>query len=338
MKDAKLNARLSAEIIAKRFEIASKWAKQAFHFACELDWIGDADQYPEGSAERELAQVRDQVDWDLNDCCRRFAAYRRGRAEKTLFPDLLCDTVGERMGDGPDALHLLRRYHALFGEGTSKDDEVLPETFPDAFTWDTYQRVCALTELAEKYPKHLRHCAKHMPGWPMIVSHHLDCTQEFRRIAELLEIGAEYPLAAGHRRRRGTETPMLRYLEPLVWRLHVLRKVLIETEKTRGHEEFAGRLSPDWWDFPDKPPTPQIVEILKAVPQLPALTRKTARQWSSKVIVPIILSEDAGTPETCKVAAFRNIWRHKSVKSQATFRSRLHSAVTDTLQRFGRPD
>jgi hypothetical protein len=153
----------------------------------------------------------------------------------------------------------------------------------------------------------------------------------------LLELGADYPLAVGPRKRRGTETPLLHYLEPLVWRLHVLRKVLIETEKTRGHEDFTRRLKPIWWDFMDTPPTPEVVAILKGVPSLPPLMQKTALEWSRKVIVPIILTEDAGTQETCEIPSLRNIWRHRSVKSRATFRSRLHSAVTDTLQRFGRP-
>jgi hypothetical protein len=329
--------KFSAEIIAERFRTMERWAKEAFDFARALDWLGDANQHPEGSEQRELAQVRDQVDWDLNDCCRHFAVLRRVRAETTRFHDLLCDVVVERMGDGPDALRLMRRYHALFGDETGKDGEVVPETFPDTFAWDTYLRVSALAEQAEQYPKHIRHSARAMHGWPMIVSHHLDGTHEFRRLAELLELGADYPLAVGPRKRRGTETPLLHYLEPLVWRLHVLRKVLIETEKTRGHEDFTRRLKPIWWDFMDTPPTPEVVAILKGVPSLPPLMQKTALEWSRKVIVPIILTEDAGTQETCEIPSLRNIWRHRSVKSRATFRSRLHSAVTDTLQRFGRP-
>lgn len=328
----------SVEIIAERFLTVQKWAREAFDFARELDWLGDANQHPEGSDQRELALVRDKVDHEFNRCCRELAAFRRGRAETTHFPDLLIDVVGEHMGDGPDALRLMRRYHALFGDGTEPNGDVTPETFPDMFAWDTYLRVCALAELAEHYPEHIRHSARQMHGWPMIVSHHVDGAHEFQRMAELLELGVSYPLAVGPRKRRGTETPLLRYLDPLVWRLHTLRTILIETEKTRGNEDFMRRLNPFWWDYPEKPPTPEIVAILKGVPSLPSLTRKTAREWSRQVIVPIIMAEDAGTQETCEIPALRNIWRHRSVKSQATFRSRLHSAVTDTLQRFGRPD
>jgi hypothetical protein len=330
--------KFSAEIIAERFRTMERWAGEAFHFARELDWLGDAKKHPEGSEQRELAEVRDQVDDVLNRCLRHVEVFRRARAETTHFEDLLCDVVCDRMGDGQDALRLMRRYHALSGDGTEANGDVTPETFPDMFAWDTYQRVSSLADLVEKYPKHIQHSARQMHGWPMIVSHHLDCVPEFQRLAELLEIGAEYPLAVGPRKRRGTETPMLHYLEPLICRLHVLRTVLIETEKTRGHEDFARRLYPFWWDYTDKPPTPEVVAILKLVPTLPALTQQTAREWSRKVIVPIILIEDAGTRETCEIPALRNIWRHRSVKSKATFRSRLHSAVTDTLQRFGRAD
>jgi hypothetical protein len=208
--------------------------------------------------------------------------------------------------------------------------------FPEAFAWDVYERVSALSELASQFPKQIQCSAREMHGWPMIVSHHLDFRHEFERLAELLEVGAEYPLDVGPRQRRGSETRLLRYLDPLVYRLHVLRKVLIETEQTRGHEDFKGRLSPIWWDYLDKPPTPEVVAILKEVPALPPLTQKEACKWSSEVIVPIIMAEDAGTAETCKIQALRSIWNHKSVKSRATFQSHLHSAVTDTLQRFAR--
>jgi hypothetical protein len=330
--------KFSTGIITERCRIVKKWAEEALDFATALDWLGDAKQHPEGSEERELAQVRDHVDDALNRCCRWLDVFRRARAETTRCEDLLIDECSQRMGDGHDALHLMRRYHELSAEETGDNDGAVPDTFPDAFAWDTYVRVSALAELAEEFPKCIRHSARQMHGWPMIVSHHLDGRHEFERMAELLEIGGDYPLAVGARKRRGTKTPLLWYLEPLVWRLHVLRTVLIETEKTRGQEEFKGRLYGTWWDFPDKAPTPQVIALLKKVPALPPLTRKTAREWSTKIIVPIILTQDAGSRETCEIPALRNIWRHRSVKSVATFRSRLHSAVSDTLQRFGRQD
>jgi len=325
-------------IVADRFRTAEKWADEAFDFACKLDWLGNAKQHPEGSEHRDLALVRDKVDNALNRFGRRFDAIRRVRTEATHCTNMLVDVAVQRRGDASDALHLMRRYDALRGDEGDANGDPPSETFPDSFVGDTYLRVSALPELAEQFPKHIRHSARDMHGWPMIVSHHLDCTHEFQRIAELLELGADYPLAAGPRKRRGTETPLLHHLEPLVWRLHVLRSVLIKTEQTRGNEKFEGRLYWLWWQFPEKPPKPEIVAILKTVPHLPGLTQKTAGEWSGKAIVPIILIEDAADRETCKIPALRNTWRHKSVKSVAIFRSRLHSAVQDTLRRFARSD
>ena len=117
----------------------------------------------------------------------------------------------------------------------------------------------------------------------------------------------------------------------------MLREILIESAETRGQEEFVQRIHCFWWQSPDPEPEAEEIAILRLVPSLPPLTRKTAREWSRRVIVPLILLDDAGTRETCEVPALRNIWQHRSVKSRATFQSRLHSAVTDTLQRFGRP-
>lgn len=115
----------------------------------------------------------------------------------------------------------MRREMELFPE-TAGDPG--PETFPDSFAWDTYLRVSALAGLAEEFPKHLQHSARQMHGWPMIVSHHIDGRAEFERVAGRLELGADYPLNVAPRKKRGTETPLLRYLEPHVWRLHILRE------------------------------------------------------------------------------------------------------------------
>jgi hypothetical protein len=287
MNPSNQKPKFSAVIIAERFRTAVRWTAEAFDFARELDWLGDANQHPEGSEQRELALVRDGVDHQLNRCCREIEFFRRGRADSTRFPDLLIDVVHQQMGDGSDALHLMQRYHALFGDGTEPNGDVGSETLPDCFAWDTYLRVCDLAKLAEHFPKHIRHSARDMHGWPMIVSHHLDITPEFQRLAELLELGADYPLAVGPRKRRGTETPLLSYLDPLVWRLNTLRTILIDTEKTHAHEDFTIRLTPFWWEHGEEPPSTEMLAILKLVPALPPLTQKTAAEWSRKVIVPM---------------------------------------------------
>lgn len=128
----------------------------------------------------------------------------------------------------------------------------------------------------------------------MIVSHHLDGRAEFARVAERLELGVDYPLNVAPRKKRGTETPLLRYLEPHVWRLHVLREILIESAETRQGEDFVQRIYGFWWEFPDPRPEPEILPILQQLPALPPLTQTTAREWSRKVIVPLIMLEDPG--------------------------------------------
>lgn len=329
--------KLTAEIIKQQFRMMASWTELAAAFAHELDCLGDANQHPEGSDKRELAKVRDEVDFAFAKFLQKASTQQRVRAETTRCLDLLVDAAVKQQGDGHDALHLTRRYHALFGDETEPDGEPPPETFPDSFAWDTYLRVSALAELVKQFPKHLRHSARQMHGWPMIVSHHLDCLPEFRRIAERLDIGAHYPLNVAQRKKRGTETPLLRYLEPLVWRLHVLRLILTESAESRSAEDFDRRIYGLWWEFPDPPPSREIVAVLRRVAALSPLTQTSAREWSRKVIAPLIMIDDACTPESCTIPALRNIWQHRSVKSRATYQSRLHSAVTDTLQRFGRP-
>ena len=329
--------KFTAEILKERLKTAVAWVKEAAAFAHTLDWLGDAGQHPEESEQRALAKLRDEVDRELAQVLLRVMATTRCRAETSRSVDLLMFATLFKRGDGHDALHLMDRCHDLLGDESEADGEVTDGTLPDAFAWETYLRVSALTDLVEKFPRHLRHSARDMHGWPMIVSHHLDCTPEFQRIAERLEVGADYPLDVSPRKKRGTETPLLSYLEPRVWRLHVLREILIESAETGGQEEFVQRIHCFWWQSPDPEPEAEEIAILRLVPSLPPLTRKTAREWSRRVIVPLILLDDAGTRETCEVPALRNIWAHRSVKSVATFQSRLHSAVTDTLQRFGRP-
>lgn len=326
----------SAETIEARLKAAAATVELAAAFARELDWLGDSGAQPEGSEQRALAEVRDQVDRTLGfflvDVMS--AAHRRARTSRNV--DLLHFVSGYLQGDGDDALNLMGRIHELFGDESGPDGEVAPETFPDSFAWDTYLRVSALAGLVEKYPKHLRHSARQMHGWPMIVSHHLDCRPELERIAERLEVGAAYPLDVGPRKKRGVETALLRYLEPMVWRLHVLRGALLESAETRAKEDFVRRIYYYWWQHPEPEPGSDEVAILQRLPDLPPLTQKTAREWSREVIAPLIMLTGAETRETCTEPALRKIWQHRSVKSRATFQSRLHSAVTDTLRRFGR--
>jgi hypothetical protein len=175
----------------ERFRTMEKWATEACAFAAQLDWLGDAKQHPQGSEKRRLADARDRLDFAWHRCFGTLAAINRLRAETTHCEDLLVDMVDRTMGDGPEALRLMERFHALFGDESNSDGETPPETFPDMFARDTYLRVCALTGLAEQFPKHIRHSARQMDGWPMLVSQGVDPTPEFHRLAHFLDIAAD---------------------------------------------------------------------------------------------------------------------------------------------------
>jgi len=172
----------------------------------------------------------------------------------------------------------------------------------------------------------------------MIVSHHLDNTCEFARIATLLDLGAGYPLDTSPRRKRGGPTPLHDYLEPLVWKLHVLKIILAETEERRGGEDFSSRIKYTWWSPPDPSPSYEILGILRNVPSIPPFSKSSAAEWSKRVIVPYISATDGVDPANSSIPIIRSIWAHRSVKSTATFESRLHSAITGFLVRYGRSE
>jgi hypothetical protein len=339
--------------IMEHLDAATEALELAAALARRLDWVGDAESHPNGSHERKLGAIRDRIDWALGTHLGEIQAIARIRAESSRSSDLLYPVALAKLGDGEDALHLIRRIHKVFADEGDPSIDPGPESLPDFFAWDVYLRVSALADLAKEFPLHVQHSARLMHGWPMIVSHQVDHTIEFRATAERLQLGAEYPLDVGPRKKRGSQTPLLHYLEPKVYRLHVLweklpreaaetevcdpRKLRNWTRIPSDNETFAEGLYGCWWEFPDKKPTAETLAILRRLSGLPQLTQKTAQEWSRRVIVPLIMLEDAGTRGTCKVPALCNIWQHRSVKSRATFQSRLHSAITDTLRRFGRP-
>ena len=80
-----------------------------------------------------------------------------------------------------------------------------------------------------------------------------------------------------------------------------------------------------------------MVAALRALPHLPPLTKTTASEWTEKVLVPLILVTDARDWANCTEPVLQKIARQKGVKSKATFRSRLLSAVSATLERLARP-
>jgi hypothetical protein len=84
-------------------------------------------------------------------------------------------------------------------------------------------------------------------------------------------------------------------------------------------------------------PSDDVVEALLAVPSLPLLTKATAIQWAEKALVPLIMATDARDWKNCQEPALRTIARQAGVKSRATFKSRLLSAVSASARRLARP-
>lgn len=79
------------------------------------------------------------------------------------------------------------------------------------------------------------------------------------------------------------------------------------------------------------------MQILRAVRDLPPLTKATVTPWAEKAVVPLILATDARDWKNCTEAVLQKIARQKGVKSRATFKSRLLAAVSATLRRLARP-
>jgi len=177
--------------IKERLKAAAASIALAVGLAKDLDWAGDEAAHPEGSEEKALARTRDEIDDALARMVVEAMAAGRFRAVKSRSLYLLCAMAALLRGETSEALRVIDRLQEFPSEDGEAEGEV--ESFPDAFAWDTYLRVTALAELAEKYPGHLRYSARQMHGWPMIVSHDEDYLPEFQHIATHLEVGAACP-------------------------------------------------------------------------------------------------------------------------------------------------
>ena len=332
-------SKFSAEDFKARCEQIVRDLCQMVAAVEKMDWLGNAWQHPPSSEEFDLALVREELDLAFGHLMGMLGLLTYQRAIKTRCSFLLTTAIDMQLGNGSQMLELMRRYHALCPEDACQDGDPPEDSYPDLFAWETYERVVALGNLAGEFPKLMRHSARKMHGWPMIVTQHLDHTAEFQRLAELLELGAEYPLDVRPRKRRATETALLHYLEPLVGHAYYARKWIREFMKPHGSEADYQQYSQAATAATRgaRSDAEEKEAILDRSAALPPLTKESAAVWSREVIVPLIMLTDAATSETCQIPALRNIWKHRAVKSRATFQSRLHSAVVDTLKRFGRP-
>ena len=306
--------------------------------ALMFDSLGDANCHPEGSDKRRLAALRDHADFCLSRAASSLSCHMRVRAESSRSVDLVADSVITARGNGEDCIKLMNIYYQLMGDDTEGTGKIGPETFPDQFLWDLNQRVEDLPALAEKYPKHLYFAARHLQGLPMIVSHHLNIAPEFQRLSEILGLGSQHPLDVSPRKKKGGITPTMRYLEPLVWRLSSMQGILKNEVHREGEFIKSDRIA--WlWTYSYREATPEDqIEILRKLVLLPNLSKTSASIWAREVIVPFILVTDGANPSSSEEPFLCNIWAHRAVKSIPTFRSRLESAVTAFLKRYGRAE
>ena len=259
------------------------------------------------------------------------------RAELADCQDLLCEVIcGMALGRA-DAAHLVRRWQEKFPEELrNPDGSITDGGLPGRFAWDVYQRVEALDKLADEFPDHIRPAARRMHAWPMLMHRHTNNRRRFQKLAKLLELGEDYPTDASEGARFRPDTPLVRYLDPLIYRLNVTWQETRDT-KFESVEDEQHFLYMTWWTRQEDCPSEEVLAVIHAARLLPPLTKATAAQWADKAIVPLILVTDARDWTNCTEPVLQKIARQKGVKSKATFKSRLLAAVSATLRRLARP-
>jgi hypothetical protein len=281
-------------------------------------------------------RILEQLDFALALILRHFG-FINHRAELTECSDLLCEVLyGMAIGHS-DAAYLVRRWQEKFPDDVyNEDDSVSDGSFPDSFAWDVYQRVEALDQLADEFPDHIRPAARRMHAWPMLMHRHTNNRRRFQQLAKRLELGAEYPTDASEGARFRPDTPLVRYLDPLIYQLNVTCQETRDMQfKSVTDEQHL--LYMTWWTRLEDCPNEDVLAVIHAARLLPPLTKATAAQWAEKAIVPLILATDARDYENCNEPVLQKIAKQKGVKSRAIFKSRLLSAVTATLRRLARP-
>ncbi len=129
---------------------------------------------------------------------------------------------------------------------------------------------------------------------------------------------------------------MVRFLDPLIFKIHYVQ-TLSKSSTYESAEKEREALRHWWWNCEDESPDDELVEVLRAVPKLPPLTKKTANEWAEKAVMPVIMATDARDWKNCEEPVLQRIAKQSGVKSRATFKSRLLSAVASTLRRLARP-
>ncbi len=276
-------------------------------------------------------KLSDQLDFSLALMHRDLGYLISSRGEHTNNPDLFAEAMNQAKGDGNQAAQLIRRCRDCF------PDEIgtYSENIVDMFAWETYQRVEALDKLADEFPEQISFAAANMHGWPMIRQRHHDNHVRFEELAARLNLGTNYPLDASKSARFRPDTPMVRYLDPLVCRVNYVRELTLNKEYESLEAEHKALRG--WWrdtsgDMPDE----ATLKVLQIARKLPPLLKSTARVWASQALVPLILVTDAKDHRKCDHAALRQVASQRGVKSRAIFKSRLLATIIPTLTGMAR--
>ena len=275
--------------------------------------------------------VLDQLDFALALIYRNLGFLISWRGRRTRNSDLFCEAIGKAEGDGVQAAHLIRRCPEFFPDEIAPE----PENIADSFAWETYQRVEELNRLADEFPKQIASAAKQMHGWPMLRQRHDKNHARFEALADKFDLGAAYPLDTSNKAHFRPDTPMVLYLDQLVYRLHHIYKLTRAADYPSLDAENKS-LKSYWWEGSDDPPNDDGLAALRAMRKLPPLTKITAPDWAKTSVVPLILATDARDYKKCEEPALKQIARQNGVKSQATFRSRMLAAVIPTLTSMAR--
>lgn len=279
-----------------------------------------------------VARVLAQMDLAFAFMLRNLNLQVSFRGEVTKDTDLLCDALYAGTHGGNRVARMLRRYYELHPDEAADEEG----GFAEQFAWDVYQRVAELDALADEFPKQIGLAARQMQAWPMLMHRHTNNRRRFEQLAKRLELGVEYPLDASEGARFRPDTPIVRYLDSLIHRLHsfLWNSGYLEDSKSAEADKW---LAQEWAHWPEELPGDEVLQILKTLRALPPLTKATVKQWAEQAVVPLILATEGRDWKNCAAPALQAIARQQGVKSRATFKSRLLAAVTATLRRLARP-
>jgi hypothetical protein len=293
----------------------------------------------DAAEQAELENILEQLDFALALIMRHLPGMVRHRVHLTRSCDLLVETIREMIIGRAGGIERVLRHHKELFPDEYEQPEVnfhSDSNYLFQFAWDTYERIEVLGRLADEFPEHIRAAARRMHGWPMLAHRHTHNRREFNKLARKLELGEDYPTDVSEAARFRPDTPLVRYLDPLIRRIHIVCEELGDIELKTTEDERSMLLHLWWWRLEESPSDEELA-ALRAARTLPALTKTTAIEWAEKALVPLILARDALDWKNCKEPVLQRIAKQRGVKSRATFKSRLLAAVAATLRRLARP-